>query len=155
MEYMVLKSLHILGAVLLLGNIIVTAWWKGMANRTGKASIIAFAQRQVTLTDYVFTLPGAVLLIATGDYISYVMMENSWSIAWIAWGRSLFIASGVLWLTVLIPAQIRQARMARAFADSGQIPDEYWRLNRLWYRVGILAVVLPLGNLYWMVFKPL
>jgi uncharacterized membrane protein len=54
-SYLFLKSLHILGIILLLGNLIVTAWWKLMANRTKNPSIIAFAQRQVTLTDFVLT----------------------------------------------------------------------------------------------------
>ena len=41
--YTTIKLVHIAGAVLLLGNIIVTAWWKVMADRTGNPSIIAFA----------------------------------------------------------------------------------------------------------------
>lgn len=32
--YLSLKSLHILAAVLFLGNIVVTGWWKTMADRT-------------------------------------------------------------------------------------------------------------------------
>ena len=42
-SYLFFKSLHILGVILLLGNLIVTAWWKLMANRTKNPSIIAFA----------------------------------------------------------------------------------------------------------------
>ena len=64
--YLLLKSLHILGAVIFLGNIIVTGWWKVMADRTRNPVIIAFAQRQVTLTDYIFTGGGVVLILATG-----------------------------------------------------------------------------------------
>jgi uncharacterized membrane protein len=155
MTYLLLKSLHILGAVLLLGNIIVTAWWKGMANRTGDAAIIAFAQRQVTLTDWLFTLTGAVLIVASGDWIAYGLIGDSWQILWLTWGRLLFIASGLIWLVVLVPVQVKQARLARAFAASGSIPPEYWRLNRRWYVFGTVAVLLPLANLYWMVFKPI
>jgi uncharacterized membrane protein len=154
MSYELLKTIHLFGAILLLGNITVTAWWKGMANRTGDPRIIAFAQRQVTLTDLLFTLPGAVLIVASGDYIAYVMMFDSWDILWLTWGRLLFIASGLIWLFIVIPVQIKQARMARLFADGAQIPAAYWRLNRYWYRFGIIAVLLPMANLYWMVFKP-
>ncbi|HPH07259.1 MAG TPA: DUF2269 family protein, partial [Methylotenera sp.] len=53
--YLWLKTIHILGVVLFLGNIIITGWWKVMADNTKNAQVIAFAQRQVTLTDYVFT----------------------------------------------------------------------------------------------------
>ena len=63
-SYLILKSVHILGIILLMGNIIVTAWWKFMADRTKNPVIISFAQKQVTLTDFVFTAPGALLAIA-------------------------------------------------------------------------------------------
>jgi len=64
--YLLLKSLHIFGTVIFLGNIIVTGWWKVMADRTRNPVVIAFAQRQVTLTDFIFTTRGVVLILATG-----------------------------------------------------------------------------------------
>ena len=67
--------MHSAGAVLLLGNIIVTAWWKVMADRTGNPSIIAFAQRQVTLTDFAFTAVGVILLVVAGDTLAYSYMR--------------------------------------------------------------------------------
>ena len=70
--YTAIKLVHIAGAVLLLGNIIVTAWWKLMADRTGSAPIIAFAQRQVTLTDFAFTAVGVILLVVAGDTLSKI-----------------------------------------------------------------------------------
>ena len=153
--YLLLKSLHILGIILLMGNIIVTAWWKFMADKTKDPSVIAFAQRQVTLTDFVFTAPGAFLAIMAGDSMAYTFMSNTWDIQWLTWGRCLFIASGIIWIVVLIPTQIKQARMARGFAISKTIPDEYWKLSKRWNIFGALAVLLPLINIYWMVFKPI
>jgi uncharacterized membrane protein len=81
-------------------------------------------------------------------------MADSWSILWLTWGRVLFIASGLIWLFVLIPIQIKQARLARTFATGSEIPATYWRLNHYWYGFGAVAVLLPMANLYWMVFKP-
>lgn len=154
MSYELLKIIHILGAILLLGNITVTAWWKSMANRTADARIIAFAQRQVTMTDFLFTLPGAVMIVGSGDFIAYSLMTDSWNIQWLTWGRILFMISGLIWLTILIPIQVKQARMARNFATGAEIPVAYWRLNRCWYIFGMAAVSLPVANLYWMVIKP-
>ncbi len=153
-SYLVLKSIHIFGVILLMGNIIVTAWWKFMADKTKDPSVISFAQRQVTLTDFVFTAPGALLAIAAGDYMAYTFMSNTWDIQWLTWGRCLFIASGIIWMTVLIPTQIKQARMARDFAISKSIPEGYWKLSKRWNIFGAIAVFLPLINIYWMVFKP-
>jgi uncharacterized membrane protein len=153
--YPLLKSLHILGVILLMGNIIVTAWLKLMADKTKDPSVIAFAQRQVILTDLVFTAPGALLAVTAGDSMAYGFMANTWDIQWLTWGRSLFIASGIIWITVLIPTQIKQARLARNFAHGKAIPDEYWKLSKHWNIFGAIAVLLPLVNIYWMVFKPL
>lgn len=152
--YLILKSLHILGAVIFLGNIIVTAWWKFMADRTRNPVIIAFAQRQVTLTDYVFTLGGVILIVATGIGNAVLHNMDYLSIRWLAWGYWLFILSGVIWVLVLIPVQIKQAKMAKQFSENGVIPDLYWRLGQIWLVFGILATILPLLNIYWMVFKP-
>jgi uncharacterized membrane protein len=42
-DYLLLKSLHVLGVVIFLGNIIVTAVWKAFADRTGSPAIVAYA----------------------------------------------------------------------------------------------------------------
>ncbi len=61
--YLIYKTLHVFGAVMFVGNIAVTGWWKFMADRTLDPKIIGFAQRQVTLTDYVFTAAGIALMV--------------------------------------------------------------------------------------------
>jgi uncharacterized membrane protein len=152
--YTTIKLVHIAGAVLLLGNIIVTAWWKVMADRTGNPSIIAFAQRQVTLTDFAFTAVGVILLVVAGDTLAYSYYEDSWSIRWIWWGRVLIITTGLIWLGVLVPIQVRLARLAKAFADGGPIPPRYWALERAWIGVGTVIIVLPLIAAGVMVLKP-
>jgi uncharacterized membrane protein len=63
MTYFIFKILHILGVVLFLGNIIVTGVWKVMADRTGEPRTVAYAQQLVTLTDWIFTAGGVVLII--------------------------------------------------------------------------------------------
>jgi uncharacterized membrane protein len=153
MLYSVFKVVHVFGVVLFLGNIVVTAFWKAFADQTKDARVIAFAQRLVTRTDWVFTTGGIVLLVigAYGMvYIGGIDLRQSWLI----WGQSLFAASGVIWAAVLIPVQIAQARLARDFAAGGQIPQHYWVLNRRWLVWGTVATALPLANLYVMIFKP-
>jgi uncharacterized membrane protein len=75
-------------------------------------------------------------------------------IGWLAWGFWLFVISGLIWALILIPVQIRQAKMARRFQAGGDIPQNYWTLGRMWIVFGLLATLIPLANLYWMVFKP-
>jgi len=152
--YLWLKSLHLLGVVLFLGNIIITGWWKTMADRTKNPVIIAFAQRQVTLTDWIFTVGGVVLVLAGGIGNALLHDMDYLHTYWLAWGTWLFVASGIIWTVVLIPVQIAQDKMAKQFANGGEIPARYWQLGRLWIVFGTLATLLPMINLYWMVFKP-
>jgi uncharacterized membrane protein len=153
-KYLLLKTLHIVGVVLFLGNIVVTGWWKAMADRTGNPVVIAFAQRQVTLTDWVLTAAGALLVAGTGLGNAALHDMDYLHIRWLSWGYGLFVLSGVIWVMVLIPIQIAQARLAHAFAAGGAIPGRYWTLNRLWYVFGVTATLIPFANIYWMVYKP-
>ena len=50
---------------------------------------------------------------------------------------------GVVWVLILIPTQIAQARLARAFAQGGTVPESYWRLGRRWAIWETIATVLP------------
>ena len=152
--YLVLKCLHVFGAILFLGNIIVTAWWKTMADRTKQSRVIAYAQRQVTLTDFIFTAGGALLVLITGIGNAHMLRMDYWHVRWLAWGFWLFILSGAIWALILVPIQVQQAHLAATFAEGGGIPEKYWRLGWLWIVFGIIATLLPMMNLYWMVFKP-
>jgi uncharacterized membrane protein len=154
MSYNAFKMIHLLGVVVFLGNIIVTALWKALADRTADPPVIAFAQRLVTLTDWVFTAGGVLLILIGGYGMAFVAGLNLRGQAWLNWGQVLFIASGLIWVLVLIPTQIAQARQARALAAGGAVPESYWRHSRRWMIWGVIATVIPLANLYFMVFKP-
>lgn len=151
--YLWLKAIHLLGVVLFLGNIIITGWWKAMADNTRNPQIIAFAQRQVTLTDYVFTAGGAAILLLAG-MANVGMHHMPMSAKWLSQGMLMFTLSGIIWVAVLIPVQIKQAKLAKEFSITGVIPEIYWKLSKRWNIFGAIAVLLPVINLYWMVFKP-
>ena len=152
--YLAFKTVHILGAVLFVGNLVVTGVWKVLADRTREPKIVAFAQRLVAVTDVVFTGLGAVIVLVTGMMMIVPYGIEFWNVAWITWGLGLFIVSALVWILILVPIQMKQTRLARAFADGGEIPDGYWRLGRLWMIFGLIATALPLVNVFLMVFKP-
>ena len=146
-------TMHIVGVVLFLGNILVTAVWKMLADRTREPAVVAYAQRLVLVTDVAFTATGAVLIIVSGQ----VMAEDFGGVfgpTWLTLGWSFFIAAGVIWLAILVPIEVMQARLARVFRTGGEIPDRYWRLSTLWAIFGAIATILPFVNVYLMVFKP-
>ena len=152
-NFILLKVMHIFGAMLFLGNIIVSAVWKLMANRTREPVVVAFGQRLISITDYVFTVTGAAILVVTGHFMAARFGPIA-DIDWIRWGWFLLIGSGTIWVFILIPLQIMQSRMAEQFSQGGAIPARYWTLGRIWGAFGIIATLLPMANLYIMVAKP-
>ena len=70
--------LHIAGAVVFLGNIIVTAAWMFMAERTRSIDVIHFSAKAVIRADLLFTLPGVLLVLMNG----YAMVLDRWG----GWG---------------------------------------------------------------------
>lgn len=149
-----LQFLHIVGVILLVGNITVTAIWKVFADRTADVVIVAYGQRMVTGTDFGLTVP-AIVATMIGGYGS--MHEAGYGFPgppWLIWGQLCFVAAGCMWLGVLIPMQIRQARMAKAFTQIDGISHEYRQLSRRWLTWGIVATVPLIIALYLMIAKP-
>ena len=152
--FSIYKFAHVLGVILLLGNITVTAVWKVFADRTRNASIIGFGQRMVTGTDFGLTVPGIVLTIIGGYGAMYEAPYDFPGPAWLLWSQISFVAAGVIWLGILIPIQVRQARMARAFEHAGDVPEAYRTLARRWLFWGLVATVPLVAALYFMLDKP-
>lgn len=152
MDYLMLKFLHVTGACLFVGNNVVTPFWKVLAERTRNPAVIAYSQRLVTLTDIIFTGGGIGLLLGPG-HAMIAAQPALWEQPWLRWSYALFGLSGLIWLVVLLPVQVKQARLAKAFIDGSAIPAEYWRLSRWWFVAGTAASVLPLISLLLMVTK--
>lgn len=154
--YFHFRFLHVLGVVLFLGNIVISAMWKLRADRTGNPAVMAYAQRLVVRTDKLFTLPGFLLVLLTGFAL---VTAAGWGfsgpgIGWLHAGITGFVVSGILWGAVLVPVQKKQLRMAEAFADGGEVPDEYRALTKKWAMFGGIATLLPILVLILMVYKP-
>lgn len=153
MDYHWIKLLHLLGATLFLGNILVTAVWKIAADRSGDAAVIAFSQDLIARTDLLFTGAGALLVLATGTILTLSTpgLEDQ---PWVICSLWLFAASGSLWALLSIPLQVWQGRIVRDLPPAAAIPDDYRRLARRWRLVGAVAILLALANLYLMVLRP-
>ena len=149
--------MHIAGAVVFLGNIIVTAAWMLMADLSRSVKVMHFSAKAVIRADLLFTLPGVLLVLMNG----FAMVFSRWGgrdalydFTWISLALALFTASGVIWVGLLIPAQHRMV----VFSDPSDYPDapprQFFSALHKWYFWGGLAIVLPLCSLYLMVNKP-
>lgn len=155
MSYETAKFIHILGVIILVGNVTATALWKFLADRTGDPQIVAFAQRLITLTDWSLTLWGVILMMVGGYSAAAIGGLDLAADKWLLVGQLLFLLSGLLWLCVLIPLQIKLARAARRFTPGDPVPEAYARASRIWFILGIAATVPLIAAAWVMVAKPL
>ena len=150
----VLLALHILAAVVFVGNIITAAFWKTRADRSGNLETIAITARSLLQADYVFTAPGIVVLLATGIWMVGLSDWARFQEPWLGGSFVLLIITGVIWLAVLLPQQRRMVRLAQEGADAGALGPEYRKAGRIWSMFGGIATLLPILILFLMVFKP-
>lgn len=137
---------------MLMGNITVTAIWKFYADRDGRPQVLGFAQKLVTYTDWSMTVWGVVLIMG-GGYFMAISAGFSLTQGWMLWSQVLFVLAGLIWLLVIVPIQIRQARLARAFTG-GDVGDEYRALSRRWLAWGLVSTVPLVAATWLMLVKP-
>lgn len=152
--FLFLRLLHLLGVILFVGNILTAALWKVRADASGDLRAIAYAQRGVMFADYVFTAPGAALILVTGLWMANLSDRNLLQTGWLFTALILLVVSLLVWLFELLPIQRRLIRVADEAVRAGQLDPVFNRLTLRWTIFGIIATLLPLVNVYLMVFKP-
>lgn len=150
----VLIFLHVLGAVLFLGNVITAAFWKLMAERGNDLAHLSRVTKNVMLADYWFTIPGVILLLATGHIMGSMSGYSFAELNWMTASEGLFALSGVIWGAILIPAQRKMMKESTISAAQGSLTIAYRKASRTWDMFGTLVVILPLFVLYLMLVKP-
>jgi uncharacterized membrane protein len=155
MSYFALKAVHVFAVTLFLGNIITGVFWKQYAERTRDARIIAHTFEAITASDRIFTIPGVILIIATGVMAALQAGLPLLRTGWIFWSLVLFAVSGIVFMAWVAPLQRRIAALARAATPAMQLDwTAYRAMARRWELWGLLAVLTPLGALVLMVMKP-
>lgn len=144
-----LKVVHLVCACLFVGNVIVSGVWAFLAERTRQHAIIQFSNRMVLITDVLFTLLGSLGVVWTGHTMAEHWGDSA-NPAWIQWSYYLLMLSGLIWLLVLVPIQLKQRALLR---DTDIVCEAYWRLSRLWQIAGAMATVLTFPIVYFMVTK--
>lgn len=152
--HLTLLFVHILGAILFMGNIVVSATWMSQAKRTRDTQVLHFAAKSLMRTDKLFTLPGIVLLLVPG-LLMLGRFGGFPGTAWVELALTLFVVSGIIWGVVLIPLQKRMIGMTGEAASAKTALDEaFYRVLARWNMWGGIATLLPFAALVVMVFKP-
>ena len=152
--FLFLKLLHLLGVIVFVGNIVTAALWKVRADASGDLHAMAYAQRGVMFADYVFTAPGAALILVTGLWMADLSDRNILQTGWLFTALILLIVALLIWLFELLPIQRRLIRVTEEAVRAGQLDPVFKTLTMRWTIFGMVATLLPLVNVYLMVFKP-
>ena len=144
--------MHELGAVLFLGNIIVSAVWMALARREGTSDALRLGIRGVLLTDALFTTPGVMLLLVNGGILATPYFRAG--AEWVMIGATLFILTAVLYFAAIAPVQRRLSKLMEATPRGAPLPEAATPLVARWFRWGGIATLLPLIILVLMVMKP-
>ncbi|HEX5787055.1 MAG TPA: DUF2269 domain-containing protein [Woeseiaceae bacterium] len=145
--YVIVKIAHILGATLLFGTGLGTAFFMFRAWRSRDAAVLHATSRSVVLADAIFTAPSVVLQLATGAWLVRYLGIPPGS-AWLAAVLSLYALVGACWLPVVwLQVRVRDLAAAGALHDCD-------RLMRWWVALGIPAFAAVLVLFWLMVAKP-
>lgn len=151
--YLIIKWVHILSSVVLVGTGFGTAYFFYFTNRSGNVQAMAIVARLVVRADWWFTAPAAVVQPVTGVVMA-TMAGWPLTTPWLAGSLVLYVVAGACWLPV-VWLQLRLAGMAEAAAQQGlELPPPYGVLARRWEWLGYPAFIAMLIVFWLMVAKP-
>lgn len=151
--YFILKFLHILGAVVLLGAGGGITLMLLLAHRSRDVTVIAATANAAVAADALFMTSAMILQPFTGGFLM-VMTSATTGDRWIVVSLALYALAGLLWLPVMF-IQIDMRRMARrAVQDHAPLPARYHVLARRRLICGVPSYGAMLAILWLMIAKP-
>ncbi|MGY3510772.1 DUF2269 family protein [Bradyrhizobium lupini] len=151
--YFLIKYLHVLGAIVILGTGTGIAFFMLMAHSTNDVAFIARTASVVVIADAIFTLSAVILQAVTGGLL---MMLSATSVAerWLLASLALYAIAGLFWIPVIF-MQIEMRDLARKAAEQrGALPERYFVLFRRWFAFGFPGFGATMLILWLMIAKP-
>ncbi|WP_158668700.1 DUF2269 family protein [Bradyrhizobium guangdongense] len=151
--YLLVKYLHVLGAIVILGTGTGIAFFMLMAHRTHDAEFIARTASVVVVADAIFTLSAVIFQPVSGGLL---MMLSATSITehWLLASLALYAIAGLFWIPVVF-MQIEMRDLARKAADQRTaLPERYFILFRRWFAFGFPGFGATMVILWLMIAKP-
>jgi uncharacterized membrane protein len=153
LDYLFLKYLHVLGAMVLLGTGTGIAFFMLMAHRSGDAGFVAKTAGVVVVADMIFTASAVVAQPITGYLLADLTGAPLWE-GWLGVALLLYGVAGAFWLPV-VWIQMRMRDLAQEAARRGTgLPPGYHRLYRVWFLFGFPGFGSVMAILWLMIAKP-
>lgn len=153
MSYEILRFLHVLGAMVLMGTGAGIAFFMVISHHSRDATLIAHVAAIVVLADTVFTATAAILQPITGYFL---IRAAGWPLTegWLLASLALYLLVGAFWLPV-VWIQIQMRNLARQAAETNAaLPKRYSQLYRIWFACGFPAFAAMLAIIWLMLTKP-
>ncbi|WP_315800824.1 DUF2269 domain-containing protein [Bradyrhizobium sp. SZCCHNS3002] len=151
--YFLIKYLHVLGAIVILGTGTGIAFFMLMAHLSGEAAFIARTAGVVVIADMLFTLSAVLLQPITGGTLMW-LSSTAVTDGWLLTSLALYAVAGLFWVPVIF-MQIELRDLAR-LADIGaeKLPPRYFIVFRRWFLCGIPGFGAVMAILWLMIAKP-
>ena len=153
LTYFILKYLHVIGGIVILGTGTGIAFFLLMAHLSRDPAFIGKTAAVVVKADILFTATAVILQPVTG-YLLALELGLPLSEPWIAASLILYGIAGVFWLPVIwMQARMRDLALAAA-AKKTDLPPAYHRLFRLWFAFGFPGFGAVALIVWLMIAKP-
>src|SRR5215470_17576148 len=116
-----MKILHILAVVVLLGNLLMAPFWRKRLAALGGVQARAAANRSVRVADLIFTLPGWVVVLVTGIML-IIYRDMGMRGGWLHLSLLLFLGWLVFWHMLVLRARKAMTAQAEEAASGEQTP---------------------------------
>jgi uncharacterized membrane protein len=151
--YFVVKYLHVLGAIVILGTGTGIAFFMLMAHRSRDAAFIARTAAVVVLADMIFTLSAVILQPISGGLLM-MLSATGYAEQWLLVSLALYALAGVFWIPVVF-MQIEMRDLACVAAERHEpLPERYFTLFSRWFLFGIPGFGSVIIILWLMIAKP-
>jgi uncharacterized membrane protein len=151
--YLLIKWIHILSSVLMVGTGLGSAFYMYFANRSGSQAAQTVVCKLVVQADWWFTTPTVIIQPLSGLWMAHLA---GWPLdaPWLMTSIGLYVLAGLCWLPV-VWLQLRMAALCQQAHDQQQpLPALYWTYAQRWEWLGYPAFVAMFGVFYLMVNKP-
>ena len=153
MTFLLLKFVHVIGAIVLLGTGAGIAFFMLSAHLSRDVAHIARTAAIVVTADFLFTATAVLAQPVTGVLLAQEA-GLPLSESWIVWSLALYGIAGAFWLPV-VWMQMRMRDLAReAVRNETPLPSAYFRLFRMWFAFGFPGFGATLAIVWIMIAKP-
>jgi uncharacterized membrane protein len=151
--YFIVKYLHVLGAIVILGTGTGIAFFMLMAHRSRDAAFIARTAAVVVIADMLFTASAVVLQPLSGGFLM-ALSGTALAERWLVTSLGLYVVAGLFWIPVIF-MQIEMRDLARiAVAQQEPLPPRYFKLFRRWFVFGVPGFGSVMIIVWLMIAKP-